>query len=481
MKNNTAAEHIRVRIAPSPTGPAHIGLARTALFNCLFARQHKGSFILRIEDTDKERSDQQWTQEIIDELQWLQITWDEGPDIGGKFGPYKQSQRLDTYKKYLQQLLSQGKAYYCTCTAEMLEAKRQDQISRGVAPKYDGTCRDKHNAGGVIRFKVESKKVSFRDIVRGEVSFDTGLLGDVVIAKNLESPLYHFAVVVDDFLMQISHVIRGEDHISNTPRQVLLQEALGFPGLHYAHLPLLLNSDKTKMSKRGGDVAIKDYRQQGYLPEAIINFIALLGWNPGHEKEIFSFTELLQEFSLEKVQKGGAVFNAAKLDSINSYYIRQKPITALTKLCLPHLERFNTAQFSQKQMEAIIEVSRPRMKKLSDASLLCDFFFAEKLHYPKELLRWKEMGDREVRAALELCQKIISESKNLAAVEKELLAAVEPFNKNHGYPVQNRGYLLWPLRVALSGKEHSPGPLEIAEILGKDRGLERIRQALDNF
>ena len=259
---------IRVRFAPSPTGPLHIGGARTALFNYLFAKQQKGSFLLRIEDTDKERSDQKWTEEIISELHWLGLEWDEGPDVGGKFGPYKQSQRLDMYQEYLEKLLGAKKAYYCFCLPEELEAKRQDQMSRGLAPKYDGTCRNlsektvaenlAQKKPSVIRFHIENKKITFHDLVRGEVEFDMALSGDIVIAKNVQTPLFHFAVVVDDFLMHISHVIRGEDHISNTPRQMLLQVALGFSHPVYAHIPLLLNPDKSKLSKRQGDVALKE-------------------------------------------------------------------------------------------------------------------------------------------------------------------------------------------------------------------------------
>jgi len=303
-------KQVRVRFAPSPTGPLHVGGARTALFNYLFAKKNKGKFILRVEDTDKERSKQQWTDEIIEELKWLGIKWDEGPDIDGKLGPYKQSQRTDIYEKYLRQLLDEGKAYYCFCSPEELEAKRQEQMSRGLAPKYDGTCSrlskqdvDKKTANdqqSVIRFKVHAKKVKFADLIRGQVEFDAGLLGDIVVAKDFKNPLYHFAVVVDDQEMKISHVIRGEEHLSNTPRQILLQEALDFDKLIYAHLPLMLNMDRSKMSKRQGDVAVSDYRKNGYLPEALVNFMVLLGWNPGTEKEVFSLSQLIKEFLIEK-------------------------------------------------------------------------------------------------------------------------------------------------------------------------------------
>ena len=279
---------IRVRIAPSPTGALHIGLARSALFNYLFAKKNNGNFVLRIEDTDLERSDLKWTQDIIDGLKWLGIQWDEGPDIAGEYGPYKQTQRIDIYKKYLEKLLKDGTAYYCFCSAEELEAKRQEQMARGEAPRYDGKCKNlaekevqkrlAEEKPSVIRFKTPGKKIKFKDLIRGEVEFDAGLIGDIVIAKDLKTPLYNFAVVVDDYEMKISHVIRGEDHISNTPKQMLLQEALDFAHPEYGHLPLILAPDRSKLSKRFGAVSIIDYREQGYLPEAMVNFMALLGW-----------------------------------------------------------------------------------------------------------------------------------------------------------------------------------------------------------
>lgn len=486
MKKNTEPKIVRTRIAPSPTGAAHIGTARTALFNYLFAKQNNGKFILRIEDTDKERSEQRWTDDVIEQLKWLGIVWDEGPDVGGEFGPYKQTQRLETYKKYLEKVLEENKAYYCFCTEEDLEAKRQDQMSRGVAPKYDGTCSrlskeivEKNLAEGkpsVIRFRVENKKVKFNDLIRGDVEFDAGLLGDVVIAKDLETPLYHFAVVVDDFEMQISHVIRGEEHLPNTPRQILIQQALGFDQPIYGHLPLMLNSDKSKMSKRQGDVAVSDYRTKGYLPEALINFMVLLGWNPGTEKEVFTLHELEKDFSLEKVQKAGAVFNIQRLDFLNGFYIREKDIKKLTELCRPYLKEAGLlveGQASEHKLEQIVEVSKTRMKKLSDIVELSDFFFQNKLIYEKDLLQWQQMGDSEIKNSLENSKKIFSEIKdwNFKNLEKVLLESAEKFGKN-------KGNLLWPLRVALSGKEFSPSPFEIADILGKEKTIKRINSAI---
>ena len=493
QKLTDTPKKIRVRFAPSPTGPLHVGGSRTALFNYLFAKKNNGKFVLRIEDTDIQRSEQKWTDEIIEELRWLGIQWDEGPDIGGEFGPYKQSQRLDIYEKYLKKLLEEDKAYYCFCTEEELEANRQEQMSRGVAPKYDGKCAhlpkekiQKNLAEGkssVIRFRVQNKKIKFNDLIRGEVEFDAGLLGDVVIAKNLNAPLYHFAVVVDDFLMQISHVIRGEEHLSNTPRQILLIQALSFEQPVYAHLPLMLNTDRSKLSKRQGDVALADYHEQGYLPEALVNFMVLLGWNPGTEKEMFTMAQLAREFSIEKVQKAGAVFNIQRLDFLNGLYIREKPIEKLTELCVPYLKEAGlliAGQISEASLQKVIEVSRTRMKKLSEISGLSDFFFQNKLSYDKDLLKWQKMSDSEVKDSLSFSKKILSDTKkwDLKDLETELFAASDKFNSEKGYPEKNKGHLLWPLRVALSGKDSSPSPFEIADILGREKTIKRIDEAI---
>jgi nondiscriminating glutamyl-tRNA synthetase len=341
------AGEVRVRIAPSPTGPLHLGTARTALFNFLFARKYQGIFILRIEDTDVERSKPEFEKDIIENLKWLGIEWDEGPDVGGDFGPYRQSQRKEIYKKYLEKLLAEGKAYYCFCTKEELESERQYQLSIGQAPRYSGKCANlkkeevekylKEGKPSVIRLKVPTKKIEVEDLVRGKIEFDSSLIGDFIIAKNFSYPLYNFACVVDDYEMRISHVIRGEDHLSNTPKQILIQEALGFPRPKYAHLPLILGPDRSKLSKRHGAVSISEYRKQGFLPEALVNFIAFLGWHPKTERYIYSLPALIKDFSLEKIQKGGAIFNIKRLEFLNGFYIRQKSIEKLTELCLPYL------------------------------------------------------------------------------------------------------------------------------------------------
>jgi len=338
---------VRVRIAPAQTGRLHIGTARTALFNYLFAKKYEGVFILRIEDTDPERSKPEYEKDILEGLKWLGIEWDEGPDIGGTYGPYRQSERKEIYSNYLKKLLEENKAYYCFCSQEELEAQRQYQLSIGEAPRYSGKCANlsreivqkylAEKRSSVIRFRVPIKKVEFEDLIRGHLEFDAGFLGDIVIAKDFSTPLYNFTCVIDDYEMRISHVIRGEDHISNTPKQILIQEALSFPSPKYAHLPLILGPDRAKLSKRHGAVSVSEYKRQGYLPETLINFMAFLGWNPGTEREIYSMASLIKEFALERIQKGGAIFNIKRLDFLNGFYIRGKSIERLTELCLPYL------------------------------------------------------------------------------------------------------------------------------------------------
>jgi glutamyl-tRNA synthetase len=448
-----------------------MGNVRAALFNYLFAKHTQGTFVLRIEDTDKERSKPEWEQDITDNLKWLGLAWDEF---------YRQSERTEIYAKYLTQLLEQGKAYYCFCKAEDLEAQRQDQLSRGVAPRYAGTCRQLTEAGGkekksaVIRFVVEKKIVEFKDLVRSQVKFDAGLLGDIVIAKDLVTPLYNFSVVVDDFEMNITHVIRGEDHLSNTPKQTLLQEALGFPMPAYAHLPLVLGGDRTKLSKRHGDDSVAQFKTQGYLPEAIVNFLVLLGWNPGDNRELFTLEELVKEFSLEKVHKGGAVFNPKRLDWINGSYIRKKSLQELAKLCEPYLKSAGFNPEPAEKLEKVVSLYQERLKKLSEIVEPADFFFKDTLRYPKEILRWKKYTEEDAKNALEQCKKIAESVKEnewtKEKLEQVFLAEAEK--------VGDRGYLLWPLRVALSGKEASAGPFEIASVLGKEKTVERIQVAL---
>jgi glutamyl-tRNA synthetase len=515
-------EKPRVRIAPAPTGPLHIGTARTALFNYLFAKQNKGSFVLRIEDTDPQRSKKEWEKDIVENLIWLGIKWDEGPDpkdiqnyIGG-FGPYRQSQRQNIYQRYIKRLLETGNAYYCFCSKEELEAKREYQMSIGQAPRYNGKCRNlpketikkylKEGRPWVIRFKTPIKKVEFRDLIRGKIEIDSSILGDFVIAKDLSLPLYNLAAVIDDFEMRITHVIRGEDHISNTPKQILLQEVLGFYHPQYAHLPLILGPDKAKLSKRHGAVAISEYKKEGYLPEALVNFMAFWGWNPDTEREIYPLPSLIKEFSLEKCQKSPSVFNLRKLIWFNGFYIRQKSLKKLTELCLPYLiergliepifqEEGYPPVFGAKEIKQvyliketkekinfdyltkIIAAYQERLKILSEIPDLVDFFFKDKLIYPKELLKWKDAPEKETKKILLHLKEILSKIKEREwrkeNLEKILLSEAEKIERG------DRGYLLWPLRVALTGKKASAPPFEIADILGKEKTLKRIEEAIN--
>jgi len=509
---------VRVRFAPSPTGFLHIGSARTALFNFLFARKYNGIFILRIEDTDKERVKPEYEQEIMESLRWIGIEWDEGPDVGGKYGPYRQSERGEIYKKYLEKLLEEGKAYYCFCSPEELESEREYFLSIGQAPRYSGKCRNlpkevvekyiKEGKPYVIRFKTPPKKVEFEDLIRGKIRFDMSLSGDFVIARNFYSPLYNFACVVDDFEMKISHVIRAEDHLSNTPKQILIQEALGFPRPFYAHLPLILGPDKSKLSKRHGATSISEYRKQGYLPEALINFMALLGWNPGNNREFYSLNSLIKEFSLERVQKSGAVFNIKKLDFLNGFYIRQKTAEKLTELCIPYLVEAGLIEIEFREIQyppaygakelslvykivetkeeidfdtlkKIISIYQERLKKLSEIAELTDFFFKKELKYEKNLLKWKDMTEEEILNSLQRLENLLSKISDWTKenLEKILMEEARKFSESINREAGDRGYLLWPLRAALTGKEASAGPFEIAEILGKEKTLLRIRRA----
>lgn len=486
-KKTAKAKSIRTRFAPSPTGFLHIGSARTALFNYLFAKKNNGTFILRVEDTDKERSKPEFEKDILEGLGWLGIKWDEGP--------YRQSERTEIYKSYLSKLLNERKAYYCFCAADELEVKRQKQISQGQTPKYDGKCaglsaaevkkNQEQNKKSVIRLKTTEKNIAFEDAVRGKVEFNAGFLGDFVIAKNLEAPLFYLAGVIDDYEMEITHVIRGEDHISNTPKQILIQEALGFPRVVYAHLPLILGQDRSKLSKRHGAVATTEYRKQGYLPEALINFLAFLGWNPGDEREIMSLSDLIENFSLEKVHKGGAIFNINKLDFINSAYIRNKTPDDLAHLCLPYLKQDSSLSNKEPDIEylkKVVSIYQERLKRVSELPELANFFFKEELSFDKNLLKWKDSDEKTIKLILENLEAILSdiEEKKWTKenLEKNLLQKAEKTAKDLGHP-GDRGYLLWPFRVALTGQKSSAGPFEIAEILGKETSMQRIKKAKD--
>ena len=465
----TGGKKVRVRFPPSPTGLLHIGNARTALFNWLFARAHKGDFVLRIEDTDRERSKKEFEEDILRGLRWLGLEWDEF---------YRQSERFDIYKNYLDKLLESGRAYRCFCGREELEEQRQAMLVQGMAPKYSGKCRSmskddalQRTRGGeqyVVRLRVPDSKIFFKDIIRGKVEFDGALMGDLIIAREGGEPLYNFAVTVDDALSEITHVIRGEDHISNTPRQIFVMQALDFTVPQFAHLPMILNPDRSKMSKRFGGTALTDYMKQGYVPRAMVNFLALMGWHPQDDRELMGLEELIQTFDLTRVQKGGAVFSREKLDWFNNHHIKEMDGAKLLESAK------NFVPKNWKLNRAIIDAVRGRINRLDELESLVHFYF-EIPDYPTTLLKWKNMNFGEVELNLESLRGTIADLKSRDSrkiVEQRILAVVDE---------KRRGEMLWPLRVALSGQENSPGPFEIIEALGKKESLRRIDLALQKL
>lgn len=447
----------RTRMAPAPTGFLHVGTARTAIFNWLFARKHKGAFVLRIEDTDKERSKKEFEEDILEGFKWLGLEWDEY---------YRQSERIEIYQTYLERLLKEGKAFWCSHTKEELEAETERQRVAKEPPRHRCGSRDeKRESGELIRLKNPlGEKICFQDIVRGEICFGSNTLSDVSLAKDLETPLYNFAAVVDDHEMRVSHVIRGEDHIPNTPKQILISRALGFREPFWAHIALTLGKDRSKLSKRHDAIALREYRAQGYLSEAMLNYLALLGWNPGDEREIMSREELVEAFSLERLQKSNAIFDIVKLNWMNGEYIKmmfKDNPQKLIEQSEPFFSKFYATSQNSNLLK-ILEIEKDRIKTLSDLQESTDFFFEEP-EYEGELLRWKSAQKlANIKMHLENVKKIISEGGDVMIYANQA----------------GRGEVLWPLRVALSGRKASPGPFEIMEVLGKEETIMRIDRAL---
>ncbi len=489
---------IRVRFAPSPTGFLHVGGLRSALYNYLFAHKNGGDFILRIEDTDRKRYMEGALESLIKSLERAGLDYNEGIYLEGRkivqrgdFGPYMQSERLDIYRKYAEKLINEGKAYYCFCTPERLEKMRADQAAQKQAPMYDKYCLNnlspeeinqklKEKCPATVRLKVEKgREIKFNDLIRGEVTFKSDLVDDQVLIKSDGFPTYHLASVVDDHLMEISHVIRGEEWLSSTPKHILLYAAFDWTPPEFAHLPLLLSPDRKKLSKRDRDVAVEDYVKKGYLKEAIINFIALLGWNPGkgETQEIFSLPELVEKFNLANVNKAGAVFDIQKLDWINSQYIKKLSIDELYKLSKEFFEQkdfyLNAPDYfrSEEYLKKVLAVEQERLVNLSGIGESHKFFFRKPI-YEKELLRWKKMNDEELKIYLEKAKNILENVSNADWTKKNL---EEILLKEAG---DKRGEFLWPLRVALTGEQKSPPPYEVAWILGKNETVERIKNTL---
>lgn len=483
---------VKVRFAPSPTGPLHIGGARSALFNYLFAEGKGGTFILRIEDTDLERSSRESEEGIIDALHWLGIRWNEGIKVGGENGPYRQTERLDTYREYTSKLLQKGQAYYCYCTEEELEQERQELIARGETPRYLGKCRslteeqrqalEAEGRKPVVRFKVpEGQQIVINDLVRGKVVFDSDGIGDYIIVKSDGIPTYNYAVVIDDVLMGITHVIRGEEHLSNTPRQVLIYQALKMPTPDFAHISLILNTEGRKMSKRDGDTAVIDYFNKGYLPQAVVNFISLLGWSPSGEQEFFSMDELKKEFSLEKVSKSPAVFDLNKLNHINSYYLKQTPTEELVGLTLPFLREkglFPNERLTAEEKNWIagfIGAVQEKINNLSEVKEYIHYFTGTETDQPDEEARGI-LQTATVPAVLELFRNKVQAAEVLdSAAAKVILKEITKELSLKGKDV------FMPVRIALTGQMHGPDLDRIIALLGKDNIKVRLEQTLKSL
>jgi glutamyl-tRNA synthetase len=467
--------NIRVRFAPSPTGMLHIGGMRTALFNWLFARHHGGKFILRIEDTDRSRFVEGATENIIEALHWYGLDFDEGPIF--------QSKRTEIYKKYIDELIKQGNAYHCFCSSERLEELRKIQITNKQAPRYDGHCRNlspeeveqkiKAGESHVIRLKVPLEgTTSFDDVIYGHIEVENKNIDDQVLMKSDGFPTYHLANVVDDHEMEITHVIRAEEWLPSTPKHILLYKFFNWTLPQFSHIPMVLGTDRSKLSKRHGATAALEYRELGYLPEAVLNFIAFLGWNPKTEKEFFSTEELINEFDLAKINRAAAIFDLTKLDWLNGLYIRKMNLADLTKACLPFLGEYANSE----NLEKIIGLFQERLKKLSEIKELVAFFFEEKLVYDPNILIPKKKTKEETINALEFTIKKVESLNESDFTEEKLKNIFTDFVKDKAL---NNTIVLWPLRVGVTGREASPGVFEVIAILGKQKTYERMQEALE--
>lgn len=482
---------VRVRYAPSPTGYPHVGNIRTALFNWLFARHCGGSFIVRIEDTDVTRKVKGVVETILDSLRWLGLDWDEGPEVGGQYGPYFQSQRLKLYCEAAEQLVSQGDAYYCYCSPQRLEEMRAEQVRRKQPPGYDRHCRNlsseersKKEAQGitpVVRFKTPLEgQTGFDDLIWGGVAFENSTIDDFVLLKSDGYPTYHLANVVDDHLMEVSHVLRAEEWVSSTPRHLLLYQALGFEPPQFAHLPMLLGADRSKLSKRHGAVSIVEYYEQGYLPEAMVNFLALLGWSLDDKTEILSRQELIDNFSLERVSRTAAIFNEDKLNWMNGVYIRSLSLEDFTQRAFPFLDKGLPSEvkrpLSTNYVGQIMPLIQERAKTLSEVAELAQFFFVEELEYETNLLIAKKMSLESTAKALEVAGQRLGQLESFDTESLEMV--LRPLAVELGLKA---GQLFGTLRVAVTGRTAAPPLFQTMAVLGKECCLERIEAALDRL
>ncbi len=505
MTDNTT-KTVRTRFAPSPTGMVHIGSLRTALFAFLFARHNNGVNILRIEDTDQNRFVEGAVENLLSVMEKLGIEFDEGcvldksdpqnPQVvqRGEYGPYVQSERLEIYNQYAQQLIAEKKAYYCFCTSERLDELRKEQVALKKPPMYDRHCRNLSEdevAKQMAEFESKGQRPVVRqaiplegqteidDLIYGKIVIEHKILDDQVLIKSDRFPTYHLAVVVDDHSMEITHVIRGEEWIASTPKHILLYQAFGWEPTQFAHLPLILNTDKSKLSKRQGDVSVEDFLTSGYLTEALVNFVAFLGWNPKTEQEIFSMPELIEQFKLENINNAGAVFDRNKLDWINGLYIRTKSDAELLSVLKPYWEQsgIKVENFSTEYLEAVVGLEKDRLKKLSDITESTNYFFTTPEYANPDMLVWKKsdrVATTEVYEKLkQFFSELIDDDFNPQTLEQKL----KTFIADNGY---DNGTVLWPLRAALTGLERSPGPFEVTAVLHKGLGKDEILTRLSN-
>ncbi|MFC1974625.1 glutamate--tRNA ligase [Chloroflexota bacterium] len=482
---------VRVRYAPSPTGYPHVGNIRTALFDWLFARHMGGKFVLRIEDTDVARRVEGAVEAIMDGLRWLGLDWDEGPEVGGDYGPYFQSQRLELYRQAAERLVTQGNAYYCYCSSERLEEMRAEQVKRKQPPGYDRHCRDlsqqqrsQKEAEGitpVVRFKTPLEgQTGYSDLIWGEVLFEHNTIDDFVLLKSDGYPTYHLANVVDDHAMEISHVIRAEEWISSTPRHLLLYQALGLEPPQFVHHPMILGPDRAKLSKRHGAVSIIEYREQGYLPETMFNFLALIGWSLDDKTELLSRQELTDNFSLERIGRTGAIFNRDKLNWMNGVYIRNLSLEDFVQRSLPFLDRDLPPEVKRPlpigYVRQIMPLIQERAKTLAEVAELTAFFFISELDYDANLLIGKNMSQESAVKALEASQQRL---RQLEVFDTESLEAVlRPLAEELGLKT---GQLFGTLRVAVTGQTAAPPLFQTMAVLGKEWCLKRIEAALDSL
>ncbi|WP_134686763.1 glutamate--tRNA ligase [Brevibacillus migulae] len=482
-------KEFRLRYAPSPTGHLHIGGARTALFNYLYAKRNGGKFIVRIEDTDQLRNVENADQRQMENLKWLGVEWDEGTDIGGPYAPYRQMDRLDIYRGYIDQLLAEGKAYYCYATKEELDAEREEQLAKGETPKIAEKHRhvtpeereqyEKEGRQPSIHFLVpDDRTYVVNDMIRGEVTFESKEMGDFVICRPDGIPTYNFAVVIDDYLMKISHVVRGEEHLSNTPRQLMIYEAFGWEAPQFAHLALILNQEGKKMSKRDESILqfIEQYRDLGFLPEAIVNFLVLLGWSPGGEEEIFSMNEIIERFSFDRVSKSPAVFDTAKMNWMNNHYLKSKPVELITELCLPHLQK---AGFIEEELSAdryewvkqVVALYQEQMSYCAQIVPLAALFFLDEVVYDEEAKG--VMLEEQVPAVLSSLKQHIEDAPEYTVdTIKTILKDVQ---KATGFKGKA---LFMPIRVATTGQIHGRDLDKTLYLLGRDKVLDRLNRVL---